>query len=110
MGEDERRLKGEVKETDRRGAALSDRTASNLRAAEEDLTFTHKRSEPPTHSPHVDQAPAQERVQAPVDVGQAGDVEDFVTHACREQEEDVQQPVPYLIPRFAAALRGNKHQ
>lgn len=43
-----------------------------------------------------------------MDVGQAGDVEDFVTHACREQEEDVQQPVPHLIPRFAAALRGNK--
>lgn len=109
MGEDERRLKGEVKETDRRGPALSDRTASNLRAAEEDLTFTHKRApSPPTHSPHVDQAPAQERVQAPVDVRQAGDVEDFVTHACREQEEDVQQPVPHLIARFAAALQGNK--
>lgn len=115
MGEDERRLRGEVKETDRRGPALSDRMASNLRVAKGRCDiYTQMRCEPPsrppTHSPHVDQAPAQERVQAPVDVGQAGDVEDFVTHACREQEEDVQQPVPHLIPRLAAALRGNKRQ
>lgn len=53
MGEDERRLKGEVKETDRRGAALSDRTASSLRAAEEDLTFTHKRALSPRLTVHM---------------------------------------------------------
>lgn len=54
MAEDERRLKGEVKEMDRRGPALSDRTASNLRAAEEDVTFTHKRApEPPRLTVHM---------------------------------------------------------
>lgn len=36
-----------------------------------------------TYGPHVDQAPAQERVQAPVYARQTGDVEDFVTQACR---------------------------
>lgn len=43
-----------------------------------------------TYGPHVDQASAQERVQAPVNTGQAGDVEDFMAQACRDQEEEVQ--------------------
>lgn len=43
-----------------------------------------------TYSPHVDEAPAQEWVQVPVYAGQAGDVEDLVTQAGRDQEEEVQ--------------------
>lgn len=43
-----------------------------------------------TYGPHVDQASAQERVQVPVYTGQAGDVEDFMAQACRDQEEEVQ--------------------
>lgn len=61
-----------------------------------------------TYGPHVDQASAQERVQAPVYTGQAGDVEDFMAQACRDQEEEVQQPVPHLVLRSAAALQA-KH-
>lgn len=59
-----------------------------------------------TYTPHVDQASAQEWVQAPVYAGQTGDVEDFMPQACREQEEKVQKPVPHLILRPAAALQG----
>lgn len=58
-----------------------------------------------TYSPHVDEASAQERVQVPVNPGQTGDVEDFMTQACREQEEEVQQPVPHFILRLIAVLQ-----
>lgn len=66
-----------------------------------------------TYSPHVDQASAQEWVQAPVYAGQTGDVEDFMPHACREQEQEVQQPVPHLILGPATALQKintNEHK
>lgn len=57
-----------------------------------------------THSPHVDKTSAEEGVQVPVYAGQTGDVEDFMPQSGREQEEEVQQPVPHLILRPAAAL------
>lgn len=58
-----------------------------------------------TYSPHVDEASAQERIQVPVNAGQTGDVEDFMTQACREQEEEVQQPVLHFILRVIAVLQ-----
>lgn len=67
-------------------------------------TNTHTLSLSVTYGPHVDQASAQERVQAPLYAGQAGDVEHLVPHARREQEEEVQQPVPHFILRLATAL------
>lgn len=67
--------------------------------------YTHIFSLAVTYSPHVDQASTQERVQAPLYAGQTGDVEDFMPQACREQEEEVQWPVPHLILRPAAALQ-----
>lgn len=75
--------------------------------------YTHIFSPAVTYSPHVDQASAQEWVQVPVYAGQTGDVEDFMPQTCREQEEEVQWPIPHFIPRPAAALQRtdtNEHK
>lgn len=37
-------------------------------------------------------------------VGQTGDVEDFMPEAGRQQEEEVQRPVPHLVTRPTAVL------
>lgn len=104
-------MKGEAEETQGgKEPALSLSTGPCSRGR---LTFTLTPLTPdpqPTHSPHVDKASAQERVKVPVYVGQAGDVEDLVAHACREQEEDVKEAVPHLVPRPGAALCTHTHR
>lgn len=103
-------MKGEAKETgEGEGPALSELRALQQRTS--DIQTTPSPPEPParTHSPHVDETSAQERVQVPVYAGQAGDVEDLVAHSCREQEEDVQEPVPHLVPRPGAVLHTHTH-
>lgn len=105
-GGDERRSKGEEREKKQDGVV--DQTDSHLCLLKlsdgSTQTHTHTLSLSVTYGPHVDQASAQERVQAPLYAGQAGDVEDLVPQACREQEEEVQQPVPHFILRLATAL------
>lgn len=111
-GGDERRLRGEERERkseEKCHCRLGRHQAegfSQLGPRYCDIhTHTYTLSISVTHSPHVDQAATQEGVQAPVDVGQAGDVEDFMTQASGDQEEDVQQPVPHLVLMCATALQ-----
>ncbi len=52
-----------------------------------------------THSPHVDEPPAQKRVEVPVDAGQEGDVKDLMTQSRRSHKQEVEEPVPHLIRR-----------
>ncbi len=52
-----------------------------------------------THSPHVDEPPAQKRVEVPVDAGQEGDVKDLMTQSRRSHKQEVEEPVPHLITR-----------
>lgn len=50
-----------------------------------------------SHSPHVDKATTQEGVQVPVDEGQKGDVEHFISQSGRSNKQKVECPVPHLI-------------
>ena len=75
---DERRLKGE-KSREKRGGIV-EREDITLKKKETEV-HKHIFSSAVTHSPHVDEASAQEWVQAPVYAGQTGDVEDFVPQA-----------------------------
>ncbi len=62
-----------------------------------------------THSPHVDEPPAQKRVEVPVDAGQEGDVKDLMTQSSRSHKQEVEEPVPHLITRPGMLLNREIH-
>lgn len=103
----------EGREAERRDVALWRKKTSDWRLVHANAvwltytyTLTHKDTLSPaaTYGPHVEKAAAQERVHAPMYVGQTGDVEDFMPEAGRQQEEEVQRPVPHLVTRPTTVL------